>query len=252
MAAAANPLATRAGEQVLREGGSAVDAAVAVQAALGLVEPQSSGIGGGAFMTYYDAKTRKITTYNGRETAPMGASPDMFLGPDGKPLSFVAAVTSGRSTGVPGAVAMLHMAQKAHGRLAWKDLFTEAEALADQGFAVTPRLAALAASRAPQAKQPDAPAEEDLRRVFRVLEANRVKASGGKGSGAKGSTADQVGGQGDLAGFPDVGLVLSSDDASLPESERYERFRKRCRGLEVEFEKPPTSIRKTEEEAVRP
>ncbi|AWM78413.1 gamma-glutamyltransferase [Phenylobacterium parvum] len=156
MVAAAHPLAVEAGVSVLRRGGSAVDAAVAVQAALGLVEPQSSGIGGGAFITYYDAKTRKVTAYNGRETAPAGASPDMFLGPDGKPLSFVAAVTSGRSTGVPGAVAMLHMAQKAHGRLAWKDLFTEAEALADQGFAVTPRLAALAASRAPQARQPDA------------------------------------------------------------------------------------------------
>jgi gamma-glutamyltranspeptidase/glutathione hydrolase len=156
MVAAAHPLAVEAGVSVLRRGGSAVDAAVAVQAALGLVEPQSSGIGGGAFITYYDAKTRKVTAYNGRETAPMGASPAMFLGPEGKPLSFADAVTSGRSTGVPGAVAMLHMAQKAHGRLAWKDLFTEAEALADQGFAVTPRLAALAASRAPQARQPDA------------------------------------------------------------------------------------------------
>lgn len=156
MVAAAHPLAVEAGLSVLRRGGSAVDAAVAVQAALGLVEPQSSGIGGGSFMTYYDAKTRKVTAYNGRETAPAGARPDMFLGPDGKPLPFFDAVTSGRATGVPGAVAMLHMAQKAHGRLAWKDLFTEAEGLADQGFVVTPRLAALAASNAPQAKQPDA------------------------------------------------------------------------------------------------
>lgn len=156
MVAAAHPLAVEAGLSVLRRGGSAVDAAVAVQAALGLVEPQSSGIGGGSFMTYYDAKTRKVTAYNGRETAPAGARPDMFLRPDGKPLPFFDAVTSGRATGVPGAVAMLHMAQKAHGRLAWKDLFTEAEGLADQGFVVTPRLAALAASNAPQAKQPDA------------------------------------------------------------------------------------------------
>jgi gamma-glutamyltranspeptidase/glutathione hydrolase len=158
MVAAAHPLAVEAGVSVLRRGGSAMDAAVAVQAALGLVEPQSSGIGGGAFITYYDAKTRKVTAYNGRETAPSGASPDMFLGPDGKPLSFVDAVTSGRSTGVPGAVAMLHMAQKAHGRLAWKDLFTEAEALADQGFAVTPRLAALAARSVAWGRQPDATA----------------------------------------------------------------------------------------------
>ncbi|MFN9833066.1 MAG: gamma-glutamyltransferase, partial [Phenylobacterium sp.] len=104
MVAAAHPLAVEAGISVLRRGGSAVDAAVAVQAALGLVEPQSSGIGGGAFITYYDAKTRKVTAYNGRETAPMGASPAMFLGPEGKPLSFADAVTSGRSTGVPGAV----------------------------------------------------------------------------------------------------------------------------------------------------
>lgn len=158
MVAAAHPLAVEAGVSVLRRGGSAMDAAVAVQAALGLVEPQSSGIGGGAFITYYDAKTRKVTAYNGRETAPSGASPDMFLGPDGKPLSFFDAVTSGRSTGVPGAVAMLHMAQKAHGRLAWKDLFTEAEALADQGFAVTPRLAALAARSVAWGRQPDATA----------------------------------------------------------------------------------------------
>ena len=95
MVAAAHPLAVEAGVSVLRRGGSAVDAAVAVQAALGLVEPQSSGIGGGAFITYYDSKTRKVTAYNGRETAPMGASPAMFLGPEGKPLSFVDAVTSG-------------------------------------------------------------------------------------------------------------------------------------------------------------
>ena len=94
--------------------------------------------------------------------------------------------------------------------------------------------------------------EDDLRRVFRVLEAHRIKASGGKGSGAKGSTADQVGGQGDLAGFPDVGLVLGSDDASMPEAERCERFRKRCRELELDFGKPPTSIRKTEEDGDRP
>jgi hypothetical protein len=102
-----------------------------------------------------------------------------------------------------------------------------------------------------QAQQPGASAEEDLRRVFRVLEASRAKAEG-KGSGAKGPTADQVGGKGGLAGLPDVGLVLGGDDASMPEAERYERFRKRCRELELDFGKPPTSIRKTEEVSKRP
>ena len=156
MVAAANPLAVEAGLNVLRKGGSAVDAAVAVQAVLGLVEPQSSGIGGGSFMTYYDAKTRKVTAYNGRETAPKAAGPDLFLGADGKPMPFMQAVTSGRATGVPGAVAMLHLAQGQHGKLAWKDLFVDAERLADQGFVVSPRLAGMIAGPFPQASQPDA------------------------------------------------------------------------------------------------
>ncbi|HQN49785.1 MAG TPA: gamma-glutamyltransferase, partial [Phenylobacterium sp.] len=156
MVAAANPLAVEAGLNVLRKGGSAVDAAVAVQAVLGLVEPQSSGIGGGSFMTYYDAKTRKVTAYNGRETAPKAAGPDLFLGADGKPMPFMQAVTSGRATGVPGAVVMLHLAQGQHGKLAWKDLFVDAERLADQGFVVSPRLAGMIAGPFPQASQPDA------------------------------------------------------------------------------------------------
>lgn len=141
MVAAANPLAVEAGVQVLKAGGSAIDAAVAVQAVLGLTEPQSSGLGGGAFMVYYDAKTGRTTAYNGRETAPAGAGPAMFLGADGKPLPFVQGVLSGRSTGVPGAVAMLAQAHKDHGKLAWKGLFSEAINLADNGFTVSPRLA---------------------------------------------------------------------------------------------------------------
>lgn len=155
MVAAANPLATEAGIKVLREGGSAVDAAVAIQATLGLVEPQSSGLGGGAFMVFYDAKTRRATAYDGREWAPAGASPDMFLGPDGKPLPFFQAVLSGRSAGVPGAIAMLHLAQKAHGRLPWASLFAGSERLADEGFVVSPRLAGDIAGNAPQAHTPD-------------------------------------------------------------------------------------------------
>jgi gamma-glutamyltranspeptidase/glutathione hydrolase len=156
MVAAANPMAVEAGLKVLRAGGSAVDAAVAVQAVLGLVEPQSSGLGGGSFMTYYDAKTRKVTAYDGRETAPAGATPDMFLGPDGRPLPRPVAMTSGRSAGAPGAVAMLHMAQADHGKLKWSQLFGEAERLADQGFPVPRRMAEAANSRSAQAATPDA------------------------------------------------------------------------------------------------
>ena len=125
---------------------------------LGLVEPQSSGLGGGAFMAYYDARTRTVTAYDGRETAPAAATPELFYGPDGKPLTRTQAVLSGRSTGVPGAVAMLALAQADHGRLPWNSLFTEAERLADQGFVVPPRMGAAANSRAAQAQAPDAAA----------------------------------------------------------------------------------------------
>ncbi|MGH6963470.1 MAG: gamma-glutamyltransferase family protein [Phenylobacterium sp.] len=156
MVSAANPMAVDAGLKVLKAGGSAVDAAVAVQAVLGLVEPQSSGLGGGSFMTYYDAKTKKVTAYNGRETAPAGATPDMFLGPDGKALPRPVAMTSGRSAGVPGAIAMLYLAQGQHGKLKWADLFGDAERLADQGFPAPRRMADAAASRAAQASTPDA------------------------------------------------------------------------------------------------
>jgi gamma-glutamyltranspeptidase/glutathione hydrolase len=141
--------------EVLKRGGSAADAAVAVQSVLGLVEPQSSGVGGGSFMTFYDARTHKTTAYNGRETAPMGATPDMFMGPDGKPLSFRDAVVSGRATGVPGAFALLALAQKEHGRLAWSSLFGSAERLADDGFIVSPRLVGMINGRFPQASRPD-------------------------------------------------------------------------------------------------
>lgn len=150
---AANPMAAEAGMAVLRRGGSAVDAAVAVQAVLGLVEPQSSGLGGGAFLVHYDAQTRAVTVYDGRETAPAGVTPDLFMH-DGRPDDFRTAVLSGRSVGVPGAVAMLAMAQAEHGRLAWSDLFTDAERLARDGFILPPRLGTFintAADQAPQA-----------------------------------------------------------------------------------------------------
>jgi gamma-glutamyltranspeptidase/glutathione hydrolase len=154
--AAANPIAVDAGLAILRQGGSAVDAAVAVQAALGLVEPQSSGLGGGAFMLYYDATSGRITSYDGRETAPAGATADMFLDERGQPLSYADAVTSGRATGVPGAIAMLGVAHDQHGRLPWSRLFESAARTAEDGFPVPRRLARFANSNFPQASLPDA------------------------------------------------------------------------------------------------
>ncbi|WP_416548739.1 gamma-glutamyltransferase family protein [Limnohabitans sp. DCL3] len=138
--AAANPLATDAGHQVLRAGGSALDAAIAVQMVLGLVEPQSSGIGGGAFLLHFDGQ--KVTAHDGRETAPAGARGDMFMD-QGKPLPFPEAVQSGHSVGVPGAVRMLEAAHRQHGRLPWAQLLQPAITLAEQGFRVSPRLHAL-------------------------------------------------------------------------------------------------------------
>ncbi len=135
--AAANPLATDAGHQVLRAGGSALDAAIAVQMVLGLVEPQSSGIGGGAFLLHFDGQ--KITAHDGRETAPAGARDDMFMD-QGKPMPFADAVQSGHSVGAPGLVRMLEAAHRQHGRLPWAQLLQPAITLADQGFRVSPRL----------------------------------------------------------------------------------------------------------------
>lgn len=148
---AANPLAVEAGMAVLRAGGSAVDAAVAVQAVLGLVEPQSSGLGGGAFLMVYDAESGAVTAYDGRETAPGSATPELFF-ENGAPLGFRDAVLSGRSTGAPGVVAMLAIAQEQHGRLPWSTLFGDAERLARDGFIVSPRLAGMISSTAPQAQ----------------------------------------------------------------------------------------------------
>jgi gamma-glutamyltranspeptidase/glutathione hydrolase len=137
---AAEPEAAQAGMDILRRGGTAADAAVAVQTVLGLIEPQSSGLGGGAFMLWYDAKTGKISDYNGRETAPAAATPDLFIGADGKPLAFKDAVVSGRATGVPGAMFLLDQAQKDHGNQDWGSLLKPAADLADNGFTVTRRL----------------------------------------------------------------------------------------------------------------
>ena len=139
MVVAANPLAAAAGLEILRKGGSAIDAAIATQLVLGLVEPQSSGLGGGAFIVHWKNADRMVTTYDGRETAPASAKPYRFL-IDGKPMDFPDAVRSGLSVGVPGVVRAMELAHAAHGRLPWAELFEPALKLADDGFALPQRL----------------------------------------------------------------------------------------------------------------
>ena len=141
MISAANPLAVEAGYEVLKAGGSAVDAMVAAQAVLGLVEPQSSGLGGGAFVVYYDAKTNELTTFDGRETAPMAATETLFLDVQGKPLTFFDAVVGGRSVGTPGTVKLMSDLHARYGKRSWADLLEPAITLASNGFEVSPRLA---------------------------------------------------------------------------------------------------------------
>lgn len=153
MMVSANPLATQAGDEMLRRGGSVIDAAIATQLVLNLVEPQSSGIGGGAFMVVYSAKTGHIQTYDSRETAPAAARPDRFLDAHGKPVPFAQAVNSGMSVGVPGLLRGLELAHKDGGVLPWADLFQPAIRLAEQGFAVSPRLHTLLAGNKALPKQ---------------------------------------------------------------------------------------------------
>ncbi|RKQ69232.1 gamma-glutamyltranspeptidase/glutathione hydrolase [Litorimonas taeanensis] len=144
MVAAANPLATQAGIEILNAGGSAIDAAIAVQTVLGLVEPQSSGLGGGAFMVVYDPETAKVWNYNGRETAPSNITDELFLDPNtGAPLRYFEGIASGRSTGVPGAMVMLHKAYEDYGKLPWGEQMEPAIQLAEEGFKVSPRMASL-------------------------------------------------------------------------------------------------------------
>lgn len=141
MAAAADPRAVDAALEMLRRGGSAVDAAIAAELVLGLVEPQSSGIGGGGFLLFYEASSERIGGYDGRERAPAGATPDMLLDADGQPLNFYDAQASGRSIGTPLLVQMLELAHRDHGRLPWPQLFEPAIGLAESGFVISPMLA---------------------------------------------------------------------------------------------------------------
>lgn len=141
MVASANPYASEAGAEILRAGGSATDAAIAVQAVLSLVEPESSGLAGGAFMLHHDAASGTLDAYDGRETAPMGATPALFLDDEGNPLPFLEAMIGGSSVGTPGVVKMMWLAHREHGKLDWAELFTPAIRLAENGFAVAPKLA---------------------------------------------------------------------------------------------------------------
>ncbi|WP_291197801.1 gamma-glutamyltransferase [Hyphomonas sp.] len=145
MVAAANPYAVEAGLEILREGGNAIDAAIAVHTVLGLVEPESSGLGGGAFLVYYDRAKDTVTVFDGRETAPAAATSELFF-KDGKVMDFVSAWQSGRSVGVPGQIALYKAAHDASGRADWETLFEPAIRLAEDGFKVSPKLAEILAS----------------------------------------------------------------------------------------------------------
>ncbi|MBL8536221.1 MAG: gamma-glutamyltransferase family protein [Hyphomonadaceae bacterium] len=146
MVTAAHPLAVEAATEILREGGNAVDAAIAAELVLGLVEPQSSGIGGGGFLLFYDDVSERISAYDGRERAPAGATPTMFLDARGAALTFMDAQASGRAIGAPSLVAMLKLAHHDHGRLPWARLFEPAIRIAENGFAISPRLSRLIAT----------------------------------------------------------------------------------------------------------
>jgi gamma-glutamyltranspeptidase/glutathione hydrolase len=148
MVVAAHPLASKAGARVLRQGGTAADAMIAVQLVLGLVEPQSSGLGGGAFLVWWDAASGTLTTLDGRETAPQAATPLLFQNDVGQPMDFFDAVVGGRSVGVPGTPMLLGEAHARWGRMNWADLFTEGQVYATTGFAVSPRMAASIAANA--------------------------------------------------------------------------------------------------------
>lgn len=156
--ATANPYASEAGIEVLRKGGSAADAAVAIALVLGLTEPQSSGIGGGGLALYYDAKARVVHSFDGRETAPAAATPDMFLGPDGKPPAFHAAVVGGRSVATPSELRLLEALHKQHGRLPFRDLLQPAIRLATDGFQLGKRLHKLLSRDKFLARDPEAAA----------------------------------------------------------------------------------------------
>ena len=191
--AAANPLAVDAGLEVLAAGGNAADAAVAIQAMLGLVEPQSSGVGGGAFMLYYDAASKKLTAFDGRETAPAGATAEMFIDEKGEPLSYRDAVLSGRSTGVPGAIAMLGAVHARQGTLPWQKLFEPAIRAAESGFEVPKRMARFVNGESAQSGQPD------VRAIFSRADGSKIQAGDSFRNPAYAAALHSIGSQGPRA-----------------------------------------------------
>jgi len=228
MVAAANPLATQAGYQMLKQGGSAIDAAIAVQMVLTLVEPQSSGIGGGSFLVYSDGK--RVQSYDGRETAPAAADEHLFQDKDGKPVSREVGVVGGRSTGAPGVLRMLELAHKQHGKLPWKSLFQPAIKLAEDGFAVSPRLNALIShdkflARDPVARAYFFDAEGKPRAVGHVLKnpelarTLREIADGGADAFYKGRIAQDIAAK--VASHPtNPGKLTAADIAGYQAKER--------------------------------
>ena len=237
MAAAANPLAAEAGREILRAGGSAVDAAIAMQIVLTLVEPQSSGIGGGAFLLHFDGT--RVQAFDGRETAPMAADEDLFMA-DGRPMAFHEAVVGGRSVGTPGVLRMLESAHGQHGRLAWARLFEPAIRLADDGFPVSPRLHALLKDEKFLARDPAArayfyaadgapkPVGTTLRNP-QLAATLRAIAAGGADAFYRGDVATDI--VRAVGSHPNAGKLAASDFADYQAKERtpvctdYKRWR---------------------------
>ncbi len=226
MAAAANPLATEAGREILRAGGSALDAAIAMQMVLTLVEPQSSGIGGGAFLLHFDGA--RVQAFDGRETAPMAADENLFMA-GGKPMAFHDAAVGGRSVGTPGVLRMLESAHRQHGRLVWARLFEPAIRLADSGFALSPRLHALLSNEKHLARDPAARAyfyssDGAPKAVGTVLRnpplaaTLRAIAAGGADAFYRGEIAVEL--VGAVASHPNAGRLAESDLASYQARER--------------------------------
>jgi gamma-glutamyltranspeptidase/glutathione hydrolase len=223
MVAAAHPLAAEAGRDMLRRGGSAVDAAIAVQLVLTLVEPQAAGIGGSAFMMVHVEAPRSLQAYDGRETAPAAAKPDRFVGADGKPLPYDRAGVGGIAVGVPGMLRMFELAHKRHGKLPWAALFEEAIRLAEQGFTVSPRLA-LSIERNPQLAID--PAATALLRSLKAGDTFRNSAlaavlravAGGADAFYKGPVAAEIARV--VAGAANPGDMTEADIANYPAVER--------------------------------
>jgi gamma-glutamyltranspeptidase/glutathione hydrolase len=225
MIIAGHPLAVQAGLSVLRDGGSAADAVIAAQMVLALVEPQSSGIGGGAMAVSFDHATNEVLGWDGRETAPAAAGPDLFLGRDGQPMPYADAAIGGRAVGVPGTISMLEALHKAQGRLPWERLFADAIHLADTGFPVSPRLAqAIAADGDHLRRQPaarayffdadDHPLREGAILVNKPLaDTLRAISTGGADALLRGPIASDIATI--VRGDPSPGLITTDDLAAI-------------------------------------